>query len=97
MLNIFLSQEGSSLSHSKLIPAQPLEKKMYFAKLCQTVEKGNSKRTQATWNKNTLGRDLSGVGFCTTSFGSLVLKKIITVFDLNSSSLSLSLYSLNIL
>ena len=35
MLNIFLSQEGSSLSLSKLIPAQPLEKKMYFAKLCQ--------------------------------------------------------------
>lgn len=39
MLNIFLSQEGSSLSHSKLIPAQPLGKKKYFAKLCQTVER----------------------------------------------------------
>ena len=96
MLNIFLSQEGSSLSLSKLIPAQPLEKKNVF---CQIVsnEKENSKRKQATWHKNRLGRDLYGVGFCTTSFGSPVLKKIITVFDLNSSSLSLSLYSLNIL
>lgn len=70
---------------------------MYFAKVCQTIEKGNSKRKEATWNKNRLGRDLPGVGFCTTSFGSPVLKKIITMLDLNSSSLSLSLYSLNIL
>lgn len=70
---------------------------MYFAKVCQTIEKGNSKRKEATWNKNRLGRDLPGVGFCTTSFGSPVLQKIITMFDLNSSSLSLSLYSLNIL